>query len=662
MVSFCNGKIYTQSYENKQWKTKGAYYTILNSFIRNMELKELNNELYLIYSTGSKLSILKWNEQKATWNEVTSISDSVGDFSSNIIDNKLYISAITGEMADKASLYILNNNKIDSLGTYCNGMSGQPKVVSINNKIYVTTRLAASNKIKLYLYSNKSFSEIQNSMSSNTYDVKALNNKMYFVLGSDNESKLNIYKFDGSSWSNINSGINAKFPTLTVSQGNLYILARVQNTNVLVYSFNEKSQKFSQEGTIVDTAAQDSYLISIDNNIYVALYRSLDGSIAVKEKETVNSLMSLTIVPPKKRTYSVNEKIDTTGLQVIANYKKEQVAVTNFSIKGFDTSKPGVYNVTITYEGISNTFSYEVIGKGEVITDKPIIPDGTYIIESALNSNKVLDIKSGKVSKGTNVQLYDYNGTNAQKWNVKYLGNGYYSISSINNNIVMDVKGAGKSNGTNVQIWPNNNTSAQIWIIKSDGNGYFNIMSKCNNLYLDVAGGKISNGTNIQMYSGNNTKAQKFKFIITDEISDGEYRIESGLGKDMVLDVKGGKTTSGTNVQLYKSNGTNAQKWIIKKMSDGSYEIRSKLNNKMSLDVQGAKKSNKTNVQIWNANNTAAQRWIIKPTGDGYYKIISRCNNLCIDVCGGKTTNETNIQMYANANVNAQKFKFIKLK
>lgn len=45
-----------------------------------------------------------------------------------------------------------------------------------------------------------------------------------------------------------------------------------------------------------------------------------------------------------------------------------------------------------------------------------------YIIISALNSNYVLDLHNAVVNNYRNIQLYSYNGTNAQRWNItKYV-------------------------------------------------------------------------------------------------------------------------------------------------------------------------------------------------------------------------------------------------
>ena len=50
-----------------------------------------------------------------------------------------------------------------------------------------------------------------------------------------------------------------------------------------------------------------------------------------------------------------------------------------------------------------------------------------YYIKNA-NSGKYLDIVNGSSSDGTNVQQYQYNGSNAQKFKLVNDGNGYYSI------------------------------------------------------------------------------------------------------------------------------------------------------------------------------------------------------------------------------------------
>lgn len=148
--------------------------------------------------------------------------------------------------------------------------------------------------------------------------------------------------------------------------------------------------------------------------------------------------------------------------------------------------------------------------------DNPPIKDGTYVISSALNNNKVLDISGGSKKNGANLQLWD-RGSNvpAQKFKLTYVGAECYEIEAVCSGKVLDVERAGKGKGTNVWQYKKNNTSAQKWIIKSASDGYYSIISKCNGLCLDVDKSRTSNGTNIQMWEYNATNAQKFRISRT---------------------------------------------------------------------------------------------------------------------------------------------------
>lgn len=159
---------------------------------------------------------------------------------------------------------------------------------------------------------------------------------------------------------------------------------------------------------------------------------------------------------------------------------------------------------------------YDEWDKYRKITEKkiygtPVIEDGTYIISSSLNRNKVLDIKSASCEDEANLQLWTKNNTDAQKFKINYVGEGYYEIEACCSGRVLDVAGAENRCGANVWQYQKNNTDAQKWMIKRAGNGYYYIVSKCNGLYLDVSGASTREGTNIHVWEFNGTKAQKFK-------------------------------------------------------------------------------------------------------------------------------------------------------
>ena len=296
------------------------------------------------------------------------------------------------------------------------------------------------------------------------------------------------------------------------------------------------------------------------------------------------------------------------------------------------------------------------------------IEEGTYVIKSAINDKFVLDIEDASKANGANLQIYQSNGTNAQKFTVKYLNNGYYTIESVNSGKVLDVDDAKKTQGTNVQQYDSNNTDAQKWTIKKNSDGTCSLVSKCNNLYMDVKDGIASNSRNIQVYGGNGTKAQKFKFEkVADSInysekaektiSDGTYTIKSAINDKFVLDIDNASKSNGANVQIYQSNGTNAQKFKVKYLNNGYYTIES-VNSGKVLDVDNAGKNQGTNVQQYGSNNTDAQKWIIAKNTDGTYSIVSKCNNLYLDVKDGIASSGKNIQVYGRNGTRAQKFKF----
>ena len=153
---------------------------------------------------------------------------------------------------------------------------------------------------------------------------------------------------------------------------------------------------------------------------------------------------------------------------------------------------------------------------------------------------------------------------------------------------------------------------------------------------VDVSGGSASNDANIQIYASNNTAAQRWviKNVLDSNGRPTGYVTIAHAGTSSVLDVTGGGKKSGNNVQQYAVNGTAAQRWIPVKQANGSFVFYSGLGRNLVLDVSGGSVSNGANVQIWTANGSAAQRFIAidahpdveagsQTVADGMYQINS---------------------------------------
>lgn len=144
------------------------------------------------------------------------------------------------------------------------------------------------------------------------------------------------------------------------------------------------------------------------------------------------------------------------------------------------------------------------------------IEDGEYQIVSSTAESKA--VGAAENINGANIELSSsYKGDYRQTYDVKYLGNGYYSIINKHSGLSLDVAGHSRTLGTNVWLWDyidyDVDYDAQKWIIQPCENGSYNIISKCNGLYLHLDGADAADGANINMWSWGADNTIKWKFI-----------------------------------------------------------------------------------------------------------------------------------------------------
>lgn len=127
---------------------------------------------------------------------------------------------------------------------------------------------------------------------------------------------------------------------------------------------------------------------------------------------------------------------------------------------------------------------------------------------------------------------------------------------------------------------------------------------------LDVSGGSSADGANVQVWTSNSTQAQRFEARVDDE--GWLSLINAGSGK--ALDIAWGAAEPGANVQQYAANGTAAQRWKVVENGDGTYTLTSALSKELVLDIEGAGDFDGANLHVWTANGTAAQRFSFLPS------------------------------------------------
>lgn len=267
------------------------------------------------------------------------------------------------------------------------------------------------------------------------------------------------------------------------------------------------------------------------------------------------------------------------------------------------------------------------------------LEDGIYTIKSALNEQYVLDIEASSQKDGGNLELWNNGNTDNQRFILKYLGDGTYSIVALHSKKAIDVEEGRKEKGTNILQWSYHGGNNQRWIIKSAGNGNFNIISKGNGLYLDIPNSQAGNGSNVQVWTQNGAKNQEFKFVKQDDnkgtktIDNGIYLIESSADTSKTLEIPRSSLVTGEQLGVWNKNSTVNQKFEFTYRDNGYYTI-SAVHSDKYLDISGGSKDDGTEVIQWNYHGGNNQQWKIQDAGNGYFNIISRCNGLYLTIDG----------------------------
>lgn len=301
------------------------------------------------------------------------------------------------------------------------------------------------------------------------------------------------------------------------------------------------------------------------------------------------------------------------------------------------------------------------------------LANGTYTMACCAASGKSVDSPGGSTANGTKVQIYDTNGTDAQAWRAVTDANGYTTFYCGDSNQVLDVLSGNAYAGATVQLYAANGSKAQKWLLTIEGSGYKIVSALDPKLVLDLCGAGKVNGTKLQLWTDNGTAAQRWTFSVAtttreridslasenaSTISDGSYRFASALASSKVMVARDGGTDNGTAIQIYGSNGTDAQTWTVVHDSKGYVTLVNAASGKV-LDVTSGSAKAETALQLYTSNGTYAQKWIAIKNSDGTISFISALNTkLVIDVKGGSSNNGTLLQLYALNGTKAQGWSF----
>ncbi|MBQ9020924.1 MAG: RICIN domain-containing protein, partial [Eggerthellaceae bacterium] len=241
---------------------------------------------------------------------------------------------------------------------------------------------------------------------------------------------------------------------------------------------------------------------------------------------------------------------------------------------------------------------------------RAVLADGIYVLHpKTAQTTKALDIAGAAVAQGAKAWVYDCNNTAAQRFMFKHLGNSIYSIQS-----VVSGKYLADANGKLVQRAFKGNalSKAQQWKVEVRGSGITltNVATgKTVATPGSVAKNKVAFVT--RAFSGKGT--EKFRPMRCSSLIDqGLYTFESVSARQKMLDVVGGTWANKANAQIYRNNGTNAQKFALVPAGNGYYRILMVLSGNDALAGAAHCGKNKAVLILADVKNSAAAEAFVK--------------------------------------------------
>ena len=186
--------------------------------------------------------------------------------------------------------------------------------------------------------------------------------------------------------------------------------------------------------------------------------------------------------------------------------------------KGLDASNKGTSEGTNVqqysyYGGINQLWTFEAIkSDNNVNQNKGTIANGWYYIKN-VNAQKYLQVKDNKGANGQNVEIGTGTGVKGQKWYVTNTNDGYVTLKN-GQGYMLDVQYGANNDGTNIQTYQSNGADAQKFKITDLGNSQYGIVTKVSSdtKGIDVYNYGKSDGTNVCQWSYTKGTNQRWIF------------------------------------------------------------------------------------------------------------------------------------------------------
>lgn len=304
---------------------------------------------------------------------------------------------------------------------------------------------------------------------------------------------------------------------------------------------------------------------------------------------------------------------------------------------------------------------------------------GPYYTIKNMGSEKMLNVVSNSSKSGTNVTVYQEDGTTGQNFEFIPNGRGGYVLEpQCAPDCALNVYGQSSTAGANVTIWTKTGHSTQDWNIESANmmNGYV-IRSADNPNYVLAATG-TGNASNVQLqqYDPNNLFqiwiSPVFASISTpggnpeppnaqapetsaEEVfsprTDSYYTVRN-LGSEKMLNVVSNSSKSGANITVYQEDGTTGQNFMFIPDGAGGYVLQPQCAPDCAVNIYGQFAAEGYNVTTWTKSGHSTQSWKIEREHTWGGCVIRSMNNpdYVMTATGNGNASNVQIQRYDPSN------------
>lgn len=305
-------------------------------------------------------------------------------------------------------------------------------------------------------------------------------------------------------------------------------------------------------------------------------------------------------------------------------------------------------------------------------SDTPVSAVGPYYSIWNMGSEKMLNVVSNSSKSGTNVTVYQEDGTTGQNFAFTSNGRGGYILEpQCAPTCALNVYGQSSTPGANVTIWTKSGNSTQDWIIEPTTtiNGYL-IRSADNPDYVLTAAG-TGNASNVQLQPyerynmfqlwvsrafasisepNENTTPPDVQIPGVDTeknvlpLTDTYYTIRN-VGSEKMLNVVSNSSKSGANITVYQADGTTGQNFMFIPDGTGGYVLQPQCAPSCALNIYGQSAAEGYNITTWTKSGHSTQSWKIERDSTWGGCIIRSMNNPDYVVTATGSGNASNVQL-----------------